>query len=194
MTGGGKSLCPPCRRRLETSLLNLPALYADCHRGAEPEVVRVVRKVARKSAATGTMNTAAAEVRAAIRTVLASWAGLVAEERRLRSPARDVPALARFLYRHVEWLARHPAAGDLAEEIHELSRRARGVADPDSVRRVHLGGCPDVGCDGTLVAQLRTPGDPLASEIVCTVSAAHTWPVTWWPRLARRMQAQREVR
>lgn len=139
------------------------------------------------------MNPAAAEVRAAIRTVLASWSGLVAEERRLSSPARDVPALARFLCRHVEWLAGHPAAGDVAEEIQDLSRKARKVADPHRVRRVHLGECPDIGCEGTLVALIRTHGDPTPSEIVCTASAAHTWPVTWWSRLARRMRTQGEV-
>lgn len=193
MAGDGKVLCTPCRGRLETNLLSLPALYSDCTRGAEPEVVRVIRKVARKSAATGTMNAAAAEVRAAIRTVLASWSGLVAEERQLRSPARDVPALARFLCRHVEWLVHHPAAGDLADEIQQLSRVARSVADPKSIRRVHIGDCPDVRCDGNLVAQIRTHGDPLPSEIICTVSAAHTWPVTWWTKLARQMRTQREV-
>lgn len=192
-TGDGKSLCTSCRGRLESNLLNLPALYSDCTGSPRPEMVRVIRKVARKSSATGTMNPAAAEVRAAIRTVLASWSGLVAEERRLNSPARDVPALARFLCRHVEWLAHHPAAGDIAEEIQELSRRARKVADPGSLRRVHLGDCPDVGCEGTLVALIRTHGDTMPSEIVCTASAAHTWPVTWWSRLARRMRTQREV-
>ncbi|WBB61005.1 hypothetical protein O7599_00105 [Streptomyces sp. WMMC500] len=157
-------------------------------------MVKVVRKVARKSAATGTMNTAAAEVRASIRTVLASWSGLVAEERHLRPPARDVPALARFLGRHVDWLTRHPAAGDLADEIRELSRRASNVVDPNGVRRVHIGDCPDIDCEGNLVALIRTHGDRLPTEIVCTASDAHTWPATWWTRLARRMRTQGEVR
>ena len=181
-----------CRDRLASNLLNLPALYSDCTRGAIPEVVRVIRKVPRKSAGPDSMNPAAAEIRSAILTVLASWAGLVADERRLEPPARDVPALARFLCRHVEWLTRHPAAGDMADEIQDLTRTARNVAHPNGVRRVRIGYCPDGDCAGDLVAHIRPPGDLLPSEIICTASAGHSWPVTWWTRLARQMRSRGE--
>jgi hypothetical protein len=182
-----------CRDRLVKNLLNIPALYSDCGTGAGPEVVRVIRKVPRKSATTHTIDPAAAEARAAMRTVLASWAGLVVKERRLDPPARDVPALARFLCRHVEWLIRHPAAGDMAGEIQELARTARGIAYPNSVRRVPIGGCPYGDCGGELVAFIRPQGEVLPSEIACTISPGHSWPVTWWTRLARQIRAKERV-
>lgn len=175
------------------NLLQLPVLYSDCNRGGSPKVVRVIRKVPKKSATTDSMDPAAAEIRSAIRTVLASWAGLVADERRLGPPARDLPALARFLCRHGRWLARHPAAGDMADEIQDLTRTARNFAYPDSIRRVRIGGCPDGDCAGDLVALIRPRGDPLPSEIVCTLSAGHSWPVTWWARLAREIRSQGET-
>ncbi|MDT0344941.1 hypothetical protein [Streptomyces litchfieldiae] len=177
-----------CRDRLINDLLNLPALYGDCNRAAGPDVVRVIRKTPRKSATADSINPAAAEIRSAIRTVLASWAGLVADERRLEPPDRDISALARFLSRHVDWLIRHPAAGDAAEEIRNLTRTARNVAYPHNVRRVPIGYCPDGDCDGELVALIRPRGDLLPSEIVCTVSPGHSWPATWWTRLARQIQ------
>lgn len=184
--GDGRSLCITCRDRLVNDLLHLPALYSDCNRNTGPEVVRVIRRLPRKSAAAESMSPAAAEVRSAIRTVLASWAGLVAEERHLEPPARDIPALARFLCQHVKWLARHPAAGELVDEIRELTRNARSIAYPNSVRRVTLGCCPD--CEGELVALIRPRDDFLPSEIVCTTSPSHTWPVTCWTTLARQIR------
>lgn len=190
--GGERFLCMACRDHLVSNLLNLPALYSDCNRGTSPKVVRVIRKVPRKSATTDSMNPAAAEIRSAILTVLASWAGLVADERRLEPPARDLPALARFLCRHVEWLARHPAAGDIADEIRELTRTVRNIAYPNGIRRVHIGYCPDGDCDGDLVALIRPHGDLLPSEIICTISPGHSWPVTWWTKLARQMRSRGE--
>jgi hypothetical protein len=190
--GGGGFLCMACRDRLVNNLSNLPALHADCNRDASPKVVRVIRKVPRESATTDPINPAAAEVRTAILTVLASWAGLVVDERRLEPPARDLPALVRFLCRHVEWLIRHPAAGDMADEIQDLTRTARNRAYPNDIRRVHIGCCPDGDCDGDLVALMRPKDDLLPSEIICTISLDHSWPITWWTKLARQIRSQGE--
>lgn len=181
-----------CRDRLVNNLLSLPALYSDCSKGTGSKVVHVVRKVPRKSTTADSMNPAAVEIRSAIRTVLASWAGLVADERRLEPPARDLPVLARFLCRHVEWLSCHPAAGDIADEVQDLTRTARNIAYPNSIRRVHIGYCPDGDCDGDLVALIRPQGDLLPSEIICTISPGHAWPVTWWTKLARRIRSEGE--
>ncbi|MGW5822514.1 hypothetical protein ACWFR0_39495, partial [Streptomyces noursei] len=72
-------------------------------------------------------NTAATEVRSGIVTTLASWSGLVAQERGVAAPARTVPALARWLVEHLEWLAAHPAAGEFSAELHRWARAARRV-------------------------------------------------------------------
>ncbi|GAA4733404.1 hypothetical protein Prum_009570 [Phytohabitans rumicis] len=138
------------------------------------------------------MNPAAAEIRSSILTVLASWAGLVVEERRLVPPARDLPALARFLCLHADWLTSHPAAGDIADEIYDITRLARSIAYPNNVRRIHIGYCPGADCAGDLVAVIRPRGDLLPSEIICTVSSDHAWPTTWWTKLARQIQGQGE--
>jgi hypothetical protein len=176
-----------CRDRLINDLLNLPTLYSDCGTGTRQNLVRVIRKVPRKAAGTDSMNPAAAEIRSSICTVLASWAGLVADERRLEPPIREVRTLAHFLVRHAEWLSRHPAAGELVNEIRDLTRTANDIAYPGSVRRVRVGYCPDSECGGELVARIR-PHRDFSSEIACTMSSGHTWPITWWTKLARRMQ------
>jgi hypothetical protein len=43
-----------------------------------------------------------------------------------------------------------------------------------------------------LVALIRPRGDLLPSEIICTISPSHSWPVTWWTKLARQIQRQGE--
>lgn len=187
---GARSLCPSCRDRLVRTLDSLPVLYADCVRGVAPSVVRVIR---RAPARVGSPSPGGADIRSAIRAVLASWAGLVAGERGITPPARDVPALARFLGRHADWLSGHSTAGDLVEEIQDLAGTARALAYPDGVRRMHVGGCPDRDCDGDLVALVRTRGGPPA-EIVCSVSPDRSWPVTAWSALARQTRARGEVR
>lgn len=186
--GNGWFVCEVCRDHLANDLLNLPALYADCNGVTAREAVCVIRKVRRKGSTTDCMTPAAAEIRSAIRTVLASWAGLVADERRLEPPARDIAALARFLGKHVAWLTRHPAAGDVVDEIRDLTRAARGIAYPDTIRRVYIGCCPAGDCDGELVALIRSRNDQRPSEIVCTISRDHSWPITRWTKLARQVR------
>jgi hypothetical protein len=80
----------------------------------------------------------------------------------------------------------------MADEIQKLTRNARNIAYPDSLRRVHIGCCPDGDCAGDLVALIRPPGDHLPSEIICTISPGHSWPVTWWSKLARQIQSRGE--
>lgn len=186
--GDGCFVCVVCSDRLKGDLRNLPALYDDCMIRTDPSPTpsRVIRNGPRKSAAADLLSPAATETRAAIRTVLASWASLVADERRLKPPARNIRALARFLSLHAEWLAGHPAAGEAVDEIGDLTRSARKIAYPNGAGRVRVGDCP--ACNGELVVLMRHRDDPLPSEIVCTTAPDHTWPATRWATLARRMR------
>ena len=78
-------------------------------------------------------------------TTLNSWARVVVEDRALTHhipAATDTIDLCVFLERHAEWLSRHPAATEAAEEIQTASRHVRAVAIP--VRRdwLPIGDCP----------------------------------------------------
>ncbi|MER7986125.1 hypothetical protein ABTY53_11035 [Streptomyces noursei] len=131
-------------------------------------------------------NTAATEVRSGIVTTLASWSGLVAQERGVAAPARTVPSLARWLVAHLEWLAAHPAAGEFSAELERLVRAARRVTSSGAVRRVPLGACVEPGCGGTLVARTGGPSAGTA-EIRCDADAGHRWAEYEWAQLRCRM-------
>ena len=102
-------LCAPCRDRLDQHLLDLPDLYAamDQRLPGSPT------------------HPHAAEVRAAIRGVLATWAHVVVDGREVARPVRSVTGMARFLRRHVDWLGAHPAVTEIAGEIDELVSQVR---------------------------------------------------------------------
>ncbi|GAA2427670.1 hypothetical protein [Streptomyces macrosporus] len=185
-TAGGR-LCPACRSRLAADLRRTPRLYDACGRvlgggRAEPRE----RTSGGRYPSGMPFNTAAFEVRSAILGVLSSWTALVTEERGVTPPPRAVPELAAFLVRHLDWLAAHRAAGDLADEVGLLVRRARRLADPDPVRRVRIGRCAEPGCAGTLTARLGSDA-PGAAEIRCDADTAHRWAGHEWSRLGRRL-------
>jgi hypothetical protein len=181
-------VCSACLDRLVGDIRNLPTLYDDCMNQSGQGSMRMIRTGPRKNNTADPMSAAATEIRTAIRKVLASWASLVADERRLERPPRDIRALSRFLCRHAEWLAAHPAAAEIVDEIGELTRAARRTAYSNGAGRVPVGSCPT--CSGELVAHMRRREDALPAEIVCTAFPDHRWPATRWATLARQIQGR----
>lgn len=150
----GIRLCGDCLFALTAALASLPGLYEEC--GRVLSGARTRRWEERPSAGGPQrgipLNTAAADVRSAMLRVLASWSGLVVDERGVAAPRREVPELAGFLLRHVDWLAAHDAVADLTAEASRLARRARRVVEPPPASGVPVGPCPVEECAGTLLA------------------------------------------
>ncbi|MFF4412764.1 helix-turn-helix domain-containing protein [Streptosporangium sp. NPDC001559] len=133
-------------------------------------------------------NTAAADARESVLTVLGSWSGLVAEQRGVTPPSRAVGDLARFLRRHVTWLTGHEAAAEITREMARLVNTARAVAHPSERRRVRVGECVEAGCPGELIVSvLPQQAHPAGGEIVCSSDETHRWQTHEWTRLSHRM-------
>ncbi|CAL9655508.1 hypothetical protein SUDANB96_06775 (plasmid) [Streptomyces sp. enrichment culture] len=186
---GRTRLCVGCTGRLARWLVALPDAYEECGRVLAGSRTRRWEEHTSSQTMPGMpLNTAAVETRAAITRVLASWSGLVAEQCAAAAPRREVPALAGFLLRHLDWLSGHEAVGDLVEEVAGLMRAAARVVDTPSERSLPVGGCPLAGCEGTLVVRAvqdsRTP-----PEVVCTATPGHRWALHEW--LARNDGRQR---
>lgn len=182
----GSRLCRACQNDLAAGLENLPELYNECGRllGGSDQP--------RDRTSGGPMpgmpfNAAAADVRAAILSVLGSWSGMVIEERRVTAPRRTVTALATFLGNHVDWMGAHVTANEVTDEVAQLVRSARHIAYPNSVRRVSIGSCVEVDCAGELVAFVH-PQEPLQpAEISCNADPCHSWLEYQWIQLSGRM-------
>jgi hypothetical protein len=183
----GSQLCRACREGFTAGLESLPGLYHECGRR-----LGGFDRPRGHAAGSGPMpgmpfNAAAADVRARILSVLGSWSGMVAEERRVTAPERSVGALVTFLGRHVNWIAAHPAAIEATDEVAQLVRAARRVAYPNPIHRVAIGGCVEVGCGGELVAFVHPHEPRLPAEIRCDADPGHSWLEHHWMHLSHRM-------
>src|SRR5512144_3192594 len=97
-------------------------------------------------------NPAAVEVRTDIRHTLVAWYRLISEERGWSLPADEVADLAGYVARSAQWLAATEYADEVADELHDLVRRARQVAYPSGARVIEIAPCPVEGCGGTVKA------------------------------------------
>ncbi|MEV0325626.1 hypothetical protein AB0H63_04130 [Micromonospora echinospora] len=167
----GSPLCPTCATRLGQALRRLPALYRQCGERHLPSRAPAWQRPPRagRPGPTGPLHAGATDARHAIETVLASWAGLTAQATGAPPPRRIVADLSRFLLDRLDFLLRHPAAGDLAAEVAALVTEAERVLHPERGR--HLGSCVVPGCEGRLTGG-RQP-DPL--RVTCDADATHEW-------------------
>ncbi|WP_420313314.1 hypothetical protein ACOB87_44335 [Streptomyces sp. YS-B37] len=180
----------------------LPALHQECLHQASPTGRRTNPTKVSGSRKRDHLDIAVLDARHNILTILESWSSLVAEKRGTTAPARSVPSLARFLVRHLEWLAGQPPADDFADEIERLVGELRQTIDPDP-HPLHalIRSCVVDGCPGTISAlpQRGTgagsgsgtgPGSGSGGSIRC--SSGHAWNVGEWLGLRTLMERQRK--
>jgi hypothetical protein len=187
-----RRLCQACLTLSRKILRALPLLYEDCVHAMNPQPRgRIIEKVSGTRPA-HSVNETAVEARTRIEAVLASWAGLVADERGLLARGDDVAHLTRFLTAHLDWLAAHPGAADFVTEIGELVAATLQVIDARPADRIELGPCIEPGCAGLLSA--RRPGHDAgdAPEVGCD-SGRHAWRPDQWLMLRRRLDRTRRA-
>ena len=164
---------PKLYEEFESSLIRFPFAFEERVSGGEMKGL--------------CLNEASVNARLGIISVLASWSGMVAEERRLtRSPRRDVADLVAFLFRHLDWLLAHPAGPYFGDEVAAMTATARRAHLSDPVLRLPLGRCVEEGCDGGLFATRTAEGAPSSVEVRC--EAGHVWRCHEWLALARQLR------
>lgn len=149
------------------------------------------------------LNERAADMRSTIKHRLVAMVRMIAEERGLPLPEDRVPALARYVAKHAQWLAAHSAAGDFAEELADTASEAFHIAHPTGARRYQLKdpdgnpvGCPATvedgePCLGSLWTILRRVDSLLPSELVCDHDDEHYVPADKWMTFGRQWVKER---
>jgi hypothetical protein len=126
-----------------------------------------------------------------ILATLEAWSEIVVEELGVTAPARSVPQLARFLTRHLQWLAAQPPAADLAAETEGLVAELRSTIDPDPTSlHTLIRQCVMDDCAGTISASPKSTGTSGSRSIEC--SAGHSWEMHEWLTLRQLMERQRK--
>ncbi|NUP36589.1 MAG: hypothetical protein HOY76_06080 [Streptomyces sp.] len=188
--GTGSLLCAECLGQVERALRALPGLHQESLHHVSPVSRRTNPTKVSGSARRDYLNTAVLDTRLNIVETLGSWSEIVVEQLEVPAPAHSVPQLARFLSRHLEWLAAQPPAADFADEIEGLVAELRGAIDPERggldalVRK-----CAMDDCDGTMRPSLNG-GVTGGGSIEC--SAGHSWEMHEWLNLRRLMEQQRK--
>lgn len=186
----GSRLCASCRAQLATHLTVLPDLYRRCEGILVNTRGRDLERVHGGLPGGISLNDAAVATRTEMLTVLASWAGLVVDERNVPRPLRrDVHALTSFLLTQLDWLAQHAAAGELAAEIAALVRSAEDTISPDTAVRVELGPCNRSGCAGVVSVVVGGDDEPTPNLMSC--DSGHALPPQQWLMLKHRIEQAR---
>jgi hypothetical protein len=190
----GLRLCTTCYHDLKASLIELPEIYDDCESALHPRRNPTLQRVSGSRQSTGIrLDEGAITARSTIVGFLASWAGLVADERPAGKPAHRNPgALADFLLAHLNWLLAHPTAADFAEEIAKITHHARRSAYTQPALRIDLGQCIHSDCSAAMTTAPSTGDGRRTREVSCT--AGHSWQPHQWLLLSRQIQQTRPGR
>lgn len=190
----GLRLCTTCYHDLKANLLELPEIYDDCESVLHPRRNPTLQRVSGSRQSTGIrLDEAAITARSSIIGFLASWSAMVADERSVTRPAHRRPDhLADFLISHLNWLLAHQTAGDFAEEIADITRRARRSAYTQPALRIDLGQCIHSDCGADMTTAPSARDGRRTREVSCT--AGHTWQPHQWLLLSRQIQQTRHIR
>jgi hypothetical protein len=211
----GVLLCQVDQERIGTDATTIADIYDELAYSVMPSGNGQGQPIGRSSDGPPAPRDKVVNIRTEIRHVLASWCRLVGEERGHQLPADEVSAMGAYVAKHATWLAAHGAAGEVAEELSSLRRRAWSVAYPNGTRVMEIGPCPQVvvmqhdcegqpvpphhpacvraePCPGTLRAIMR-PRDEglLPSEVVCDTDPQHRWSSSEWRQLDRLVSGRR---
>jgi hypothetical protein len=188
----GLQLCLFCCKRVRADITELTKLYWEFESGLVRFPFSFEERVSGGDVKGLCLNEASVNARFDIIAVLATWCGMVAEERRLTRPTgRDVPGLAAFLTRNLDWLLAHASGPDFADEIVTMTATARRASRPGSVH-LPLGRCAEEDCESALYATGITEGAPSPVQVRC--EAGHVWQSYEWLMLASRVRSHERQR
>ncbi len=125
---------------------------------------------------------------ASLRALLVSWCLLLRDEAGAPIPADSIPAMAEHCRNWLDWLAKHPAVGEMVDEMRQQWRSVERAIDLPAESRVFAGPCPVEDCPGEVWAIF--PIDEWKPPVCRCRDCGARWNTTQWDRLGRLMGRQ----
>src|SRR6266851_359728 len=187
----GLRVCRFCCERVRDNMIELPKLDEEYESDLTRFPFAFEERVSGSEVKGLCLNEPSINARLDIISVLATWSAMVAEERGLTKPARrDVPDLAAFLTRHLDWLLAHSAGPYFADEVVAMAATARRASRSGPALRLSLGHCVEEDCNGALFATRIAEDAPSSVQVRC--EAGHVWWSHEWLTLARQVSQERQ--
>lgn len=128
----------------------------------------------------------ASQEMASLRALLVSWCLLLRDEAGATIPADSIPAMATHCRCWLDWLAKHPAVGEMVDELRQQWRAVETAIDLPRETRAAVGPCPQPDCLGAVVAIF--PVDEWRPPVCRCRECGAQWDTTQWRHLGQRME------
>jgi hypothetical protein len=191
----GTMLCGGHYRGLDQHLQELPKLYALLAKAHLTSGISVGYG-SRSAEKPLIIKEKVTEHRGRIVGALAFLTMTISEERGLSDPVKyEVPAMAQFLRRHLDWIVQLEWADDFASQVGDLHRDARLLVWPDKQDNRTRIPCPMDECDGMLIQprQDSVPDDDKLPEYLLCKTCGMPVPPEKWRTLARQAKKQHDL-
>jgi hypothetical protein len=189
----GALLCAHCIEATARHLRMLPGLHQESLHQVVPIGRRTNPTRVSGSRKQDHLDISVLDARHNIVATLECWSGMITEKRGIPAPARSVPALARFLTQHLQWIAGQPPAADFADEIESLVGQMRQTIDPEPhALRTLIRQCVVDDCPGTISVPQGSGLAALAGSKSISCSSGHSWEMREWLGLRKLMERQRK--
>lgn len=184
-----RMLCNGCLRRLRGDLADVGWLDTEL-------AAALARQVAMAMPGSTTseiplpIGRGALKARSILRSRLVGWCRDLAESHSYELPGDTLPMMAAWLAAYEDDVAMHPAADELADEIHQAIVYAKQIVDlPANRTQFAVGPCPELTCSGQVRVFVPAEHTDALARMECR-SCERTWDTTQWSRLGKRIMAR----
>lgn len=189
----GLNVCRWHTTRTERALEQIPALYSALERRLVSTGATNLSGLPSGSTDPGlNLNHRVVQCRTDMRTNLTTWARVAVEERSMTTPPDHMPTIAAFILAQIDWYLSQRWAKQFVNDTLDDWTLARALNDPNPVRMIEVGPCPD--CDGQLTARIRPADSLLPHDVTCDQSPLnddgqplHSWTADKWLTLGRKI-------
>jgi len=186
--------------RTERAITEIPALYTALERRLVSTGSQAMTGLPSGSTDPGlNLNHRVAQARTDMRNNLTAWAKTAIEERHMTPPPDTMPALAAFITAQIDWYLAQPWTRQFVNDTLDDWTIARTLNDPNPVRMIEVGPCPEPDCDGQLTARIRPADSLLPHDVSCDQSPRdddgellHSWTADKWLTLGRKITRMEE--
>lgn len=194
-TATGLNVCRWHATRTERALQALPSLYSALEQRLVSTGANNLSGLPSGSTDPGlNLNHRVVQCRTDLKANLTAWTRQAITDRALHTPPDTVPAMCAFITTQINWYLAQPWTKQFVNDTLADWSLATALNDPNPVRMIEVGPCPEPDCDGQLTARIRPADSLLPHDVTCDQTPLdddgeplHAWTADKWLTLGRKI-------